>query len=245
MTLRLHYQTRKVLTPPPPFTLQMFIAVPFAMSRYQSKEGSYVKKFLFMAAVALSLSGCDKLEGATAPADSTSGVASGVVAVASAAQGYPNGCISTTTISKNAEIGVGQCMYSPAKNYALTVQSDGNIVVNRVSNGVVGSAAWDARTNHSNPAFRTVRLVMQADGNLVGYTKSDVWTWQTKTNNTWRWFYNVIPPSYVPNLFLLSMQNDGNLVVYSTDDWRNPHAIWALFGVPASKMASTRNTNIF
>ena len=202
-----------------------------------------MKKFLFMAALAVSLSGCDKFEGATAPADSTNSVASGIVAVASATQGYPNGCISTSSLSNNAEIRVGQCMYSPAKNYAVTVQSDGNIVVNRVSNGVVGSAAWDARTNHSDPAFRTVRLVMQADGNLVGYTSSNLWTWQTKTNVTWPLFFN---PTYypAPSRYFLNMQNDGNLVVYGVGA-PGTAAMWALFGVPARKIESTRNTNIF
>jgi hypothetical protein len=56
-------------------------------------------------------------------------------------------------------------------------------------------------------------LKMQSDGNLVLYTSSDYWVWQTQTNGDSQYCQ-------------LVAQDDGNLVLYY--GWTTP--LWSLFG---------------
>ncbi|MDH6112728.1 hypothetical protein P3T36_007619 [Kitasatospora sp. MAP12-15] len=105
--------------------------------------------------------------------------------------------------------------WSTPGTYAA-VQDDGNFVVYKAGGGDgLGGSLWSTRTeavpNTINPGGTLAdgqwtqgaltKLIMQADGNLVIYRKSDgVPIWSTQTNNN-RGDYAI-------------MQTDGNLVVY-------------------------------
>ena len=96
------------------------------------------------------------------------------------------------------------------------MQDDGNVVVYRVGGGDgLGGALWNSRTeavpNTVNPGGtladgqwtqgKLTKLIMQADGNLVIYRRSDgVPIWSTET-------YDNVGDYAI-------MQTDGNFVVY-------------------------------
>ncbi|MFJ1752284.1 glycoside hydrolase domain-containing protein [Kitasatospora sp. NPDC088134] len=109
------------------------------------------------------------------------------------------------------------------------VQADGNVVIYRRGGGpAVGGAIWATGTNARSSALgggqrltgnqwtqsATTRLVMQADGNLVLYRRSDggvLWS-----SNTWG-----NPGAYAV------MQPDGNLVVYRAGRSDPGGALWS------------------
>lgn len=91
----------------------------------------------------------------------------------------------------NSTLYQGQAVQSDDGRYFLIMQTDGNLVMYRRSDGNVRFATY--RYGH--------RTVMQGDGQFVEYSASNQPLWFTGTAGN--------PGSY------LSVQNDGNLVVYN------------------------------
>lgn len=98
-------------------------------------------------------------------------------------------------LSAGQELQAGQNLVSPAGQYTLDMQTDGNLVV--YGNGCVIWASNTAGTGSHN------HLIMQGDGNLVIYTSAGKPVWSSKTAGTGGQNY-------------LDMQVDGNLVVYTS-----------------------------
>ncbi len=88
----------------------------------------------------------------------------------------------------------GQSLTSANGKYTLTLQADGNLVLNDDGKGV-----WSTKTNGQN----VVRAEVQEDGNFVLYT-ADKPVWHTDTAGK-------------PNVRLV-LQDDRNLVLYSNND---------------------------
>jgi len=88
------------------------------------------------------------------------------------------------------------CLQSPNKQWQACFQSDGSL--DTYQNGV--SKWWNG---FSNIGFRPRRLVLQADNNLVQYDAKNQALWMTNTNGK-----STAPAT-------LSMQDDGNLVMYA------------------------------
>ncbi|MGL6236611.1 MAG: LysM peptidoglycan-binding domain-containing protein [Segniliparus sp.] len=81
----------------------------------------------------------------------------------------------------------GQSLSSDNGAFTLTLQDDGNLVLNP-------GAVWSTKTNGTGAS----RLEVQTDGNVVLYTDSNESKWATSTSGEVR----------------LELQNDRNLVVY-------------------------------
>jgi len=118
---------------------------------------------------------------------------------------------------------------SEDKRYALIFQSDGNLVVYKIA-GM--KAIWNSHTNG-----RAVKsCVFQGDGNLVMYDYANKAVWDARTDASRRaeakksWMERIFPrdtftPVAVGNW--MTMQSDGNLVIYS-GAYPNPYSvIWA------------------
>ena len=123
----------------------------------------------------------------------------------------------------NAFLRPGQCMWSPSRNVALVMQTDGNLVLYDPSNMGVH---WATMT-FATPAT----LAMQEDGNLVVYhgsiEKPAGHSWNSKTSG-----------EFAP--YFLSVQDDGNLVIYRGKDPNNVFkAIWSRTGGNLNKTASS------
>ena len=88
----------------------------------------------------------------------------------------------------------GQSLQSDNGLYALTMQSDGNVVLRNSQSAPL----W--RTGTGGGQFDPRDFIMQNDGNLVLYDTSGQPHWASKTQGN-------------PGAFL-NMQDDGNLVVY-------------------------------
>ncbi len=109
----------------------------------------------------------------------------------------------------------GDKLMSPNGKYLLLMQEDGNLVIyNLVSNSNEKTAIWSTRTNGQTSASLSVKAFMTEDGNFVlsqynktNYTTKTIWSTQTNGN----------PEAY------LTMQDDGNLVVYN----KTGRALWA------------------
>ena len=97
----------------------------------------------------------------------------------------------------------GQSLASPSGRFTLDMQSDGNLVLYGA-----GLVLWDSGTAGDAPDYAT----MQGDGNFVIY-KAGRAVWSTETDQTTHGTYT------------LSVQNDGNVVVYSPDN----KALWASY----------------
>ena len=95
----------------------------------------------------------------------------------------------------------GQSLESPSKNFRLTFQQDGNLVLYRQSDR---RAIWASNTANMAVMF----CVFQSDGNLVLYT----------TNHQPRWSSNTFGRNY------LRVQDDGNVVIYK---WLFNTPLWA------------------
>jgi hypothetical protein len=85
--------------------------------------------------------------------------------------------------------------------FRLTMQTDGNLVLYRQSDG---RPLWSSNTAQTDVS----RAIMQGDGNFVLYHVNNQPAWASGTNGA-------------PGSFIV-MQNDGNLVVY-----RPNFPIWA------------------
>lgn len=83
----------------------------------------------------------------------------------------------------------GQSLSSDNGAFTLTLQDDGNLVLNP-------GAVWSTQTNGTGAS----RLDVQTDGNVVLYTDSNEPKWATNTSGEVR----------------LELQDDRNLVVYGT-----------------------------
>lgn len=103
-------------------------------------------------------------------------------------------------IRKGYEFRMNSKIYSQNRNYYLTFQNDGNLVVYDRN----GNVLWDSKTSN-----RGVKAVFQSDGNLVVTDRRGEAIYGSKTNNR--------------NVSTLKLQNDGNLVISGMSD--NP--IWA------------------
>jgi hypothetical protein len=99
----------------------------------------------------------------------------------------------------------GQSLNSVNGTHRLSYQTDGNLVVYRVSDG---AAVWNAETSGKAPG----RVCMQVDGNLVMYGPDGAAQWFTGTNS---------PANANSELV---MQTDGNLIIYNS----NGAAIWSI-----------------
>ncbi|KAG5679679.1 hypothetical protein PVAND_009233 [Polypedilum vanderplanki] len=92
---------------------------------------------------------------------------------------------------------VGQLVDSPNNCFRLSMQSDGNLVIYRNSNG---AALWSSQT----PGICAKEACMQLDGNFVVYDCQNRARWSSGTPNGRR--------------SELALQNDGNLVIYAGND---------------------------
>lgn len=105
-------------------------------------------------------------------------------------------------LGPNQSLGINQALVSPNGRFELILQSDGNLVLYRLTNG---EALWDSRTNGQH----VMRAIMQGDGNFVLYDFSFRAVFASNTSGN-------------PGSFLL-MQDDGNAVIYRP----NIVPIWA------------------
>lgn len=101
-------------------------------------------------------------------------------------------------------------IYSPNRNYYLSYQTDGNLVLYKTANN---QAIWASNTVVGQAA---VTCIMQTDGNLVVYAtefrkrSGRAASWASNTNGN--------------NGAFLAIQNDGNMVIYNA---ANTQALWA------------------
>ena len=108
-----------------------------------------------------------------------------------------------TRLEKGTVIRSGRSVYSKNGTYRLTMQKDGNLVLNRIYPDRV-KPIWASVTDTK----AVEKCSFQTDGNLVLYGYDGVAIWATMTNNRGEY---------------LLVQNDGNLVIYDARDV----AIWA------------------
>ncbi len=127
--------------------------------------------------------------------------------------------MTTTVLSLNLRsqwvpdtLGMDEKLDSSNKKYFAKMQHDGNFVVysSKSSNGKGNdNAIWASNTNGRGQA--PYRTVMQNDGNLVLYDKSNAALWASGSNGKGTGPYKLV------------MQDDGNLVVYDSKN----QPIWA------------------
>jgi len=90
------------------------------------------------------------------------------------------------------------------KEYYLTMQEDGNLVIYNSREFVASNAVWASGTNGQGEAPFTFRV--QDDGNAVVYDKENNPTWATGTHGQGQGPYCVV------------VSNEGKLCVYDTND---------------------------
>ena len=119
----------------------------------------------------------------------------------------PQGCFTTNTVFNK-----GQRYYSADNRYCLTLQDDGNLVIYKFPSAGKYKAVWSTGTN--GVAIKS--CVFQDDGNLVLYDYAGKARWAANSGSVEKsgllkgdTFY----PSG-PNSHWLTLQNDGNLVIY-------------------------------
>ncbi|UQA62528.1 matrixin family metalloprotease [Polyangium aurulentum] len=103
-------------------------------------------------------------------------------------------------------LSAGQSMSSYDGRFQLVMQSDGNLVLYKLTNGSV-TPLWATGTNSAMPD----RMIMQEDGNLVLYKSSGAPVWATGTSSTANRYSRLV------------VQNDGNLVIYN----QSGSPVWA------------------
>lgn len=99
---------------------------------------------------------------------------------------------SPSYLTGNQQLNTNDSLVSTNGAYKLVMQSDGNLVMYKVS---TGSATWSSGTSGSGG----VRAKFQTDGNFVIYKSSGTVAWQTNTSGK--------------NGYKITMQGDGNLVI--------------------------------
>lgn len=124
-----------------------------------------------------------------------------------------SGTVCSTATTRDAQgqpwepvLGMGQYMQSPDRRYLFAHQWDGNLVLY----GPSGPLWWTG--TQANPGMNEVRL--RTDGNLAMLDQNGPILWQTHTAQ----------PS-TPKPVTLSVQNDGNVVLYRWEGTR-PVPIW-------------------
>jgi len=114
-----------------------------------------------------------------------------------AAPGSPNVQLFVGKINDNVKAGekllAGESKISPNRQYRLTVQTDGNLVLYNAD----GVAQWYTNTYGTGSGNY---LTLQPDGNLVLYNANGTPLWNTQ--------------SYGSTANILIVQNDGNVVLY-------------------------------
>lgn len=93
-------------------------------------------------------------------------------------------------------------------NRYLVMQYDGNLVLYRYADGVIGEALWASGTFAGSHAVVNYKAVFQGDGNLVIYNASGNAKWASRTQHSGD---------------RLVLQEDGNLVMYSN----SKGAVWS------------------
>ena len=101
---------------------------------------------------------------------------------------------SGSILHQGYQMGIGSEINSPLGRFRLIMQSDGNLVLYRLSDY---KPIWSSNTANSGAS----RALMQYDGNFVVYTANNVAKWSSETDGR--------PANY------LTVQDDGNLVIYS------------------------------
>jgi hypothetical protein len=127
--------------------------------------------------------------------------------------------LAADTLLVNQSMALNQFLASTDARYRFTFQTDGNLVVRRMSDS---TALWASATNGKGGT----RLTLQSDGNLVLYTSSNAALWSSGTNGI--------------NVTRLVMQNDGNLVLYTNTN----AAVWSTGTVESVVDASTLNRKV-
>lgn len=110
---------------------------------------------------------------------------------------------SQSGMRKGFKFSIGEKLYSNNREFYLSFQPDGNLVIYDRNRNVV----WDAKTGN-----RGARAEFQNDGNLVVYNRRGQALFASNTGNR--------------NANSLLMQDDGNLVIY--DSRNNP--LWSSDG---------------
>jgi len=126
-----------------------------------------------------------------------------------------------------------QPYYSPDKKHYLIFQGDGNLVVYRIA-GTAAHAIWNTGTHVSFGR----KAVFQMDGNLVVYDIKNRAVWDSRSDmkrrDAKKWYEYLDPtigidkesPIEYPKIYWLSMQNDGNLVIYGGSRPPDGYAWW-------------------
>jgi hypothetical protein len=105
------------------------------------------------------------------------------------------------------KLGTNQAVVSQNRQYFLTEQADGNLVLYRGSvTGGSRTALWGMPVT---PPGDGSYAMMQTDGNFVVYNRNEKFVWATNTSGN--------PGAY------LAVQNDGNVVIYTSAG----KAIWS------------------
>ncbi len=108
-----------------------------------------------------------------------------------------------TRFEKGSIITSGRSVYSKNRNYKLTLQKDGNLVLSRIYSDRI-QPIWATQTDTK----AVEKCSFQTDGNLVLYGYNGNAIWASGTDNRGQY---------------LLLQNDGNLVIYNGNDV----AIWS------------------
>ena len=122
------------------------------------------------------------------------------------------------------ELTGGQTLWSPLRRYRLTMESNGNLVFYRASDGAV---RWQTKTSGHQPDH--TRLIMQTDGNAVlTYTlpqlpriKGQVILYKPRFVDSYQMWYSNTSGNEGARLV---PQDDGDLVVYSS----NGTVLWGI-----------------
>jgi RHS repeat-associated protein len=101
----------------------------------------------------------------------------------------------------------GSCLVSESGRYELKLQSDGNLALYDLSTSPA-TLLWASGTGGQPVAYATT----QTDGNFVLYGPSGNAVWATDTNQS-------SPAPQLPGFYVMTVQDDGNLVLM--------HPMWA------------------
>jgi hypothetical protein len=107
-----------------------------------------------------------------------------------------------------AQLATGEYLQSSDGSHRLSLQSDGNLVLRRLSDK---KALWSSRTNGTS----ATRFVFQTDGNLVLRTASNAPVWSSKTAGS--------------GATKLHLHSAGHLVLY-----RDSSVVWSVNGTPST-----------